>query len=107
MFVALADALHEKYAEAGEKQHFQSVNAISTYLWLRYPDKYYIYKYSECRIVAQELESDFKPNLRKGIPSFLGGFELYNEICAQLQADVELVEMLRAALTPDCYLIQN
>ncbi|MGI6343522.1 MAG: hypothetical protein ACOX18_00445 [Bacillota bacterium] len=41
--------------------------------------------------------------MRKGIPSFLGGFELYNEICAQLQADVELVEMLRAALTPDCY----
>ena len=31
------------------------------YLWLRYPDKYYIYKYSEYRDVARELESDFVP----------------------------------------------
>ena len=26
------------------KQHYQTLNAITTYLWLRYPDKYYIYK---------------------------------------------------------------
>ena len=28
------------------KSHYQTPNAISTYLWLRYPDKYYSYKYS-------------------------------------------------------------
>ena len=27
------------------KTHYQTLNAISTYLWLRYPDKYYIYQY--------------------------------------------------------------
>ena len=26
----------------GWKNHYQNTNAISTYLWLRYPDKYYI-----------------------------------------------------------------
>lgn len=31
------------------KQHYQTLNAITTYLWLRYPDKYYIYKYSCAR----------------------------------------------------------
>ena len=34
--------LLEKYGE-GAKQHYQYENAISTYLWLRYPNKYYIY----------------------------------------------------------------
>ena len=33
----------EKYGN-GAGQHYQYENAISTYLWLRYPDKYYIYK---------------------------------------------------------------
>ena len=30
----------------GNKNHFQTPNAISTYLWLRFPDKYTIYKSS-------------------------------------------------------------
>ena len=41
----------------------QWVNAITTYLWLRYPDKYYIYKYSECRTVAREISFHAKENL--------------------------------------------
>ena len=36
--------LLQKYGN-GAKQHYQFENAVSTYLWLRYPDKYYIYKY--------------------------------------------------------------
>jgi glutamine synthetase len=40
------------------------VNSVSTYLWSKYPDKYYIYKYSECKEVAATLESDFK--VKKG-----------------------------------------
>ena len=27
------------------ENHYNQANAISTYLWLRYPEKYYIYKY--------------------------------------------------------------
>lgn len=26
------------------KNHYQNENVITTYLWLRYPDKYYVYK---------------------------------------------------------------
>ena len=44
-----------------EFSQIQNVNSVSTYLWLRYPDKYYIYKYGEIRPVAVELESDFVP----------------------------------------------
>ena len=40
------------------KQYYQKENAITTYLWLRYPDKYCIYKYEDIRNTAVELKSD-------------------------------------------------
>ena len=46
-----ASVLLEKYGN-GAGQHYQYENAVSTYLWLRYPDKYYIYKYGEVKAVA-------------------------------------------------------
>ena len=41
----------------GAAQHFQRENAISVYLWLRFPDKYYIYKYGEVKKAAEELQT--------------------------------------------------
>ncbi len=87
----------------GAAQHYQYENAISTYLWLRYPDKYYIYKFSEVKTVASELESDYQ--FRKGayaenIRNFLN---LYDEISAALKEDAELVNLLHSHLTGDCY----
>ena len=59
-FIAESERMRAKYGENTWKSHYQNVNSVSTYLWLRYPDKYYIYKYSECKQVASVLESDFK-----------------------------------------------
>lgn len=97
-----SSVLLEKYGN-GAAQHYQYENAISTYLWLRYPDKYYIYKFSEVKTVASELESDYQ--FRKGayaenIRSFLN---LYDEISAALKEDAELVNLLHSHLTDDCY----
>ncbi len=50
------DLLETHKEEKGWKQHFQSTNAISTYLWLRFPDKYYISKSSEILRLAKILE---------------------------------------------------
>ena len=87
----------------GAVQHYQYENAISTYLWLRYPDKYYIYRFGEVKSVASELESDYK--FRKGayadnVRSFL---RLYDEISEALKQDSELVNLLRSQLTETCY----
>ena len=97
-----SSVLLEKYGNAAA-QHYQYENAISTYLWLRYPDKYYIYKFSEVKTVASELESDYQ--FRKGayaenIRNFLN---LYDEISAALKEDAELVNLLHSHLTDDCY----
>lgn len=97
-----SSVLLEKYGN-GAAQHYQYENAISTYLWLRYPDKYYIYKFSEVKTVASELKSDYQ--FRKGayaenIRNFLN---LYDEISAALKEDAELVNLLHSHLTDDCY----
>jgi len=101
-FLAEADAMRRKYGEGVWKNHFQNINAVSTYLWLRYPDRYYIYKYSECRAVAEGLRSDFIPG-RGDAENLAGAFRLYDEICTHLAANRELLEMFRSALTDACH----
>ena len=97
-----SSVLLEKYGN-GAAQHYQYENAISTYLWLRYPDKYYIYKFSEVKTVASELESDYQ--FRKGayVENIRNFLNLYDEISAALKEDAELVNLLHSHLTDDCY----
>lgn len=101
-FKMQSSILLEKYGN-GAAQHYQYENAISTYLWLRYPDKYYIYKFGEVKTVASELESDYR--FKKGayadnIRNFL---KLYDEISVTLKEDTELVNLFQSQLTDTCY----
>lgn len=101
-FKLQSSILLEKYGN-GAAQHYQYENAISTYLWLRYPDKYYIYKFGEVKTVASELESDYR--FKKGayadnIRNFL---KLYDEISVVLKEDTELVNLFQSQLTNTCY----
>ncbi len=94
--------LLEKYGH-GAVQHYQHENAVSTYLWLRYPDRYYIYKYSEVKAVAKELNNRYKFKKGAYIENLRNFYSLYNEICAYIRTDAELSELLRSVLTDDCY----
>ena len=85
------------------KNHYQHENAISTYLWLRFPEKYYIYKYSEVKAVAEELGSNYifkKGAYEENIRNFLN---FYNELCQELKNDKDLVSLLKSQLTEACY----
>ncbi len=101
-FKLQSDMLLERYGN-GEANHFQQENAISVYLWLRYPDRYYIYKYGVVKSVAEALKADcsftkgaYADNMR----SFL---RFYDEICAELKNDGELISLVRSQLTDRCY----
>lgn len=101
-FKMQSSILLKKYGN-GAAQHYQYENAISTYLWLRYPDKYYIYKFGEVKTVASELESDYR--FKKGayadnIRNFL---QLYDEVSIALKEDTELVNLFQSQLTDTCY----
>ena len=101
-FKQKSNILLEKYGN-GAAQHYQYENTICTYLWLRYPDKYYIYKLSEIKAVSSELESDYifkKGAYADNIRNF---FAFYDEICEELQQDDELKNLLASQISGTCY----
>ena len=85
------------------KQHYQTFNAITTYLWLRYPDKYYIYKYSCARKMVRELMSSMVLKKGCGAEEVIDVFKLYDDVAKVLQNDTDIRQMLDEALTKDCY----
>ena len=92
-FQASAEAIRAKYDDGTWSNHYQNTNAVSTYLWLRYPDKYYIYKYELARDAAVVLGFGFQPKPNGSVDSMLGSFALYDDICAFLQQDEEIKSM--------------
>lgn len=101
-FKEQAESLFEKTGNK-DNRHYQTENAITTYLWLRYPDKYYIYKFSEVVAVSNELESNYifkRGEFANNIENF---FKFYDEICSKLQSDTELKSMLSSVITDTCY----
>lgn len=123
MFIALFDETKEVYERIdafkrksqfllerygnGAAQHYQHENAIFAYLWLRYPDKYYLYKLNEIKAISNKLESSY--TFKKGayadnIHNFLA---FYNEICDELKQDDELKTCWLRRLPERATLIQN
>ena len=104
-FRAEADRIREQYWP--EKMHYQDFNSISTYLWARYPDKYYIYKYSEIRATTRVLDSSYV--VRKGADAagFRQAIEFFDIIRSEVQKDPDIRPMLNAVLTSDCYKDEN
>lgn len=101
-FKSKSNELLLKYKNADD-QHFQKENAISTYLWLRYPDKYTIYKFGEVKNVAEELKSDHtfkKGAYAENIRHF---YKFYDELNEALKQDQDVAAMLKSVLTPDYY----
>lgn len=87
----------------GAKNHYQTENAISVYLWLRHPDKYYIYKYGEIKAAIQKLGGDahfVKGRYEENLRNF---YRIYDEVCAKLSPDEEMKRLLQSQLTDTCY----
>lgn len=87
----------------GAKNHYQSENTISTYLWLRYPDRYYIYKLGEVREAAKQLGSELTFKKGRYEDNLRNFYELYDSINEQMRSDPSLRGMLDADLDSDCY----
>ncbi len=94
--------LLEKYGN-GAAQHYQNENAVTTYLWLENPEKYYIYKLNVVKKAAETLKADYtfkKGNYAENIRNFL---RFYDELNAAIKEDNELVRLFKSQLTDDCY----
>lgn len=102
-FQVTVENIRLKYNQGNWQQHFQNSMAISTYLWLKNPEQYYIFKYSACRIVAIELESDFIPKKGYTAENFVGNAKLLDEIGSVIEQDKELVELYYHTLKESGY----
>ena len=83
--------------------HYQDESAITAYLWLRYPDRYYHYKYTIARPFSVKLKSDHV--IKKGAyaNNLRSHLALYDEVRAALCEDGRVASVLAAHLTDDCY----
>lgn len=101
-FQKQSSILLKKYGNS-TSQHYQQENAISIYLWLRYPDKYYIYKFKEVKAVSDYLKSSYSFQKDAYADNIQNFYAFYNEICTELKQDTELVHLLQSQLTNTCY----
>ena len=101
-FKQKAEELLKNYGD-GAGNHYQSENAISTYLWLRFPEKYYIYKYSEIKSVAEELSSNYQFKKGAYADNIRNFYKFYDELNTEIRKDEELKGLLQSQLDDKCY----
>ncbi len=100
-FMSDADALCEQYSPG--KQHYQRPMPITVYLWLKYPEKYDIFKYTVCKKTCEYLDYDFVPKKGNTAANIKGNLALTNEILRYAMEDQDLLTMEANALNSNCY----
>lgn len=101
-FIEGFDGMRRETPEFSEKKHDQNPNSVSTYLWMMYPDKYYIYKLTEYRNVSKALGCDYYPGSGKST-DLNRSFEMYDSIRAELLKDDDLRRFIEDNATGECY----
>lgn len=103
-FQNAAESMRSKYDDGTWHQHYQNTNSISVYLWLMFPDKYYIYKYGLYKEASIHLTADYIPRRDGSVDTMIGGFKMCDEICQEIAKDDDLLKLVQSYLTPNCYL---
>ena len=101
-FAQSAEAIRKEHDPGDWKNHYQDPNSISVYLWLRYPDTHFLYKFSEAKALMSESGIDYKfprPSFERATYAF----KAFRQIRDILATDSELKEMLSGVLDENCY----
>ena len=82
---------------------WQYSSTISALLALRYPNKYFFYKYENCKAVHSffNLTTSLPVKKSRGIDD---GFKCYMEIKRHLGNQTEMINLVKNSLDSDCYL---
>jgi hypothetical protein len=97
-FIAKAEELRSTYNDGTWHNHYQNTNVVSTYLWLRYPEKYYIYKYSEYKAVDEKFGLDIYFKANGAVTEMLKGFTLYDYLNPIMRGNAKLVSAIRTKI---------
>lgn len=97
-----SNILLKMYGKSGEKHH-QTENAISIYLWLRFPEKYYIYKFGVVKKFSEVLSSNYIFKSGKYEDNIRNFYKFYDEVCEELKKEIAIIEMLKSQIDKNCY----
>ncbi len=106
-FIKTSDNNLTKYFGDKYASHFQNLNSISTYLWLRFPDKYYIYRYSEYKRLLEILKSTAIAETGNNPENLIRAYQVYGEVNTRLLSDTECKSLLNACLDDSYYADPN
>ena len=86
---------------------YHDLNVVCTYLWLMYPDKYYMYKYSVVKEITETINYASSP-VRKSdsasnILNFNNNQKLYEDIRNEIIKDKELLNFENSLTDETCY----
>lgn len=85
-----------------DKNHYQNLNVISTYLWLRFPDKYYIYKPSVAKKLFAHFDLEFNSK-KEGEGILTTVYSVYDQISEALRASETCTELTSGKFTSGVY----
>ena len=100
-FIADSDDICERLSPG--KQHYQRPMAISVYLWLRYPEKYCIYKYSDLRNTCLHIKNDVIPKKGEKRNNISLKISLNKAFQDVLKEDSSFISMYRELLRDEKY----
>lgn len=104
-FIEEAEAMRKTH-DSEWKNHYQDLRAISVYLLSRYPEKYYIYKYTELKRTVELLGDNFSFKGKNDNGTFYAScVEYLNDLSKRLLVDEELQTIMHEKLDNDdmCY----
>ncbi len=89
-----------------DDQDFQDARALLVYLNLRYPERYYLYKFEMFKSFARKIESSYRPSPGKmeNVGQFLNTCEILRH---ELEQDQELLRLHATRLDSKCYRDKN
>lgn len=98
------NAIHNQLFE--NKSSYQDSRAIIVYLVLRYPERYFFYKFEMFKQFCEKLEIVYKP-----VKGHLENIGHFNNICGliryELSTNQELLKLHKNRITDDCYYDEN
>ena len=101
-FMESAERLRLKYGGGAWKMHYQNAYAVSIYLFFRYPEKYFIYKFRKFKDFGLKINYPITPKMGD-IEDVQKYFKMCNEVLEVIKRDKELLDISKNRLTNDDY----
>ncbi len=98
-FMSKAEALAARLSPG--KMHYQNTNAISTYLWLRFPEKYCIYKWSEFSNICKKVGFDNCPKANGRASEVTKGYAVNRILQKAIAGDESLISLFHGLMESD------